>query len=76
MARYLWPSQKMGLLLMAGVAFAAVEAHHVRLIHEQRHSREALCRAELKALKARNLYVEHYLVPADPCRALSLLGTP
>jgi len=35
-------------------------------------ARERICRAELEALTARNLYAERYLRPADPCLALAV----
>jgi cytidine deaminase len=73
MTRYLWPSQQVALLVVGAVVIGSLGVHYVGVQHENRQARQAVCRAELKALTARNLYVERYLMPADACRALALV---
>jgi hypothetical protein len=73
MTCYLWPSQQMALLILAAAMVVGLGVHYVSVQHENRQARQAVCRAELKALTARNLYIERYLMPADACRALALV---
>lgn len=59
--------------IVAGCAIAVylgTEAVRGRL--EREHHRQTICAARLEALLARNLFVERYVRPADPCLALEV----
>ncbi len=56
------------------VAAVAGALWTVTKVHAARSAEQRVCAAELKAVKARNLYVERYLLPASPCEALRVLA--
>jgi len=63
------------ILVAVGLsAFVALEVHHVTVVHELRRVKGTVCLAQLEALRARTLFTERYLLPADPCLALSVIA--
>jgi hypothetical protein len=58
------------ILACAIGAWLATDAARARMARE--HHRRAICQARLEAVIARNIFVERYVRPADPCLALEL----
>jgi hypothetical protein len=73
-ARWLWPSQQVALLVLAAAMFVGLGVQHVSAIHAARAARHDVCAARLQALRARNRFVERFVAPADPCAAILLVG--
>lgn len=73
MTRYfVWPVN--AVLVGALAALAACGAtDYARTKMRAADDRRAVCAAELKAMRARNPYIERFLTPADPCLALQVV---
>lgn len=72
MTRYLYPSGLWALRVLGLVCAVALLVSYVGKVHEVRALKQQICAERLMALKARNPFIERYLLPAEPCQALAL----
>lgn len=60
-------------LLIAAIVIVALAVSWVGYRHAARTADQRVCLAELRELRARNPFVERYVMPSDACVALAVV---
>lgn len=74
MTRLFYPTTVWLLRGLVAVSIVALCVSYVSAVHAARDARQKVCAAELKAVQARNPFLERFLIPADSCLALELVS--
>lgn len=72
--RYFIPPVYLVLGLLVVLTIGACGVNAITAAHRIADLRQQVCRAELRALRAANPFTERYVVPSDPCLALSIVS--
>jgi hypothetical protein len=73
LTRWLWPSQQLALVVLAGALVIGLGVQHVSAVHAARAAKQAVCLAQLRTLRARHLFLERFVMPTDPCAAILIV---